>query len=206
MAPKFQTLLRLLDVGCGLPARLCYRDAFFRREQSYQNVAFHARHRFDLALVGNFDQQAVHLGAAYFLVRHFAATMENHGANFVAVAEKADDLVFANLIIMLRSGGTKFYFLELRTTAALALFVRFFVGLVKIFAVIGNLANWRVRRGRNFHQIKTALARQLHRLEWLHDAKLAALFINHPDLASANPLVDADAIALPEAAFCDIPP
>ena len=59
---------------------------------------------------------------------------------------------------------------------------------------------------KNNFDVKTALARQLHGLEWLHDAKLAALFINHPDLASANPLVDADAIALPEAAFCDIPP
>jgi hypothetical protein len=40
----------------------------------------------------------------------------------------------------------------------------------------------------------------------LHDAKLAALFINHPEFARSNALVDADAIALPEAAFCDIPP
>jgi thiamine kinase-like enzyme len=103
-------------------------------------------------------------------------------------------------------GGTKLYFLELRATATLALFVRFFVGLVKILSVIGNLANWWVRRRRNFHQVQTALARQLQRLERLHDSKLAALFINHPDLASANPLVDADAITLPEAAFCDIPP
>src|SRR5580704_4962358 len=132
--------------------------------------------------------------------------MENHSANFVAVAEEADDLVFANLIIVFRGGGTKFYFLELRATAALALLVCFFIGLVEILAVVGDLANWRVRRRRDFHQVKAALARQLQRLEWLHDAKLAALFINHPDLASANPLVDADAIALPEAAFCDIPP
>jgi hypothetical protein len=132
--------------------------------------------------------------------------MKNHGANFVTVTEEADDLVFANLIIVLRGGGAKFYFLELRPTAALALFVRFFVGLVEILAVVGDLANWRVRGRRNFHQVKTALTREFHGLEWLHDAKLAALFINHPDLASANPLVYADAIALPEAAFCDIPP
>jgi hypothetical protein len=199
-------LLRLLGVGRWLAAGLGHCGAFFRCQQSDQDVAFHARHRFDLALVGNFDQQAIHLGAADFLVRHFAAAMENHRANFVAVAEEADDLVFANLIIVLRGGGTKLYFFKLRTTAALALFVRFFVGLVEVFAVVGDLADWRIRRGRNFHQVKTALARQLHGLEWLHDAKLAALFINHPDLASANPLVNADAIALPEAAFCDIPP
>src|SRR5580700_6028271 len=182
------------------------RILFFRGEQSHQNVAFHTGHCFDLAVLANFHEQAIHFGAAHFLVRHFAAAMKNHGANFVAVAEETDDLILTNLIIVLGGRRTKFYFFELRTTAALALFVRFFVGLVKIFAVVGDLANWRIRRRRDFHQVKTALARQLHGLEWLHDAKLAAVFINHPDLASANPLVDADAIALPEAAFCDIPP
>jgi hypothetical protein len=35
---------------------------------------------------------------------------------------------------------------------------------------------------------------------------LATVFINHPDIASANPFVHADAIALPEAAFCDNSP
>jgi hypothetical protein len=102
--------------------------------------------------------------------------------------------------------GPKFYFLELRATAAFALLVGFFVGLIKILSVIGNLANWRIRRRRDFHQVKPAFARHFERFERLHDAKLAAFFINHPDLASANPLVNADAIALPEAAFCDIPP
>ena len=148
----------------------------------------------------------VHLGAADFLVRHFAAAMKNHRANFVAFAEEADDLVLANLIIVLGGSGTKLYFLELRTTAALALFVRFFVGLVEIFAVVGDLANWRIRRGRNFHQIKPALARQFQRFERLHDAKLAAIFINHSDFPSADPFVNSDTVALPEAAFCDIPP
>jgi hypothetical protein len=64
----------------------------------------------------------------------------------VAIAEEADDLVFANLIIVLRGRRTKFYFFELRSTAALALFVRFFVGLIEILAVVGDLADWRVRR------------------------------------------------------------
>ena len=148
----------------------------------------------------------VHLGAAYFLVRHFAAAMKNHRANFMTVAEEADDLVFSNLIIVLRGSGTKLYFLELRATAALALFVRFFVGLVEILAVVGDLANWRIRCGRDFYQIKSALARQFQRFERLHDAKLAAIFINHPEFTRPDPFVNSDTVTLPEAAFCDIPP
>ena len=126
--------------------------------------------------------------------------------NFVAFAKEPDDLILANLIIVLGGRRTKLYFFELRALLLLALLVRFFVGLVKVFAVVGDLANRRIRRRRNFHQIKPLLARQLHGLEWLHHAKLAALFINHPDFARANPLVDADAVALPKAPFCDIPP
>jgi hypothetical protein len=157
-------------------------------------------------VIRDFPEQTGHFRSAHFLVRHFAAAMKNHRANFVAVAEEADDLVFANLIIVLRGGGAKLYFLELRTTAALALFVRFFVGLVEILAVVGDLANWRVRGGRNFHQIETALTREFHGLERLHDAKLAAVFINHPEFTRPDPFINSDTVTLPEAAFCDIPP
>src|SRR5258708_34129314 len=104
-------------------------------------------------MLADFAQQTGHLGAAHFLVRHFAAAMKNHGANFVPFAEEPDDLVLANLKIMLRGGGAKLYFLKLRATAALALLVGFFVLLVLEYTVIGNLANGRIRRGRNLHPI-----------------------------------------------------
>jgi hypothetical protein len=189
-----------------LAGRLGDADAFFGRQQGYQNVAFHARHGFDLALVADFHEQAVHLGAADFLVRHFASAMKNHRAHFVAFTEEADDLVLANLIIVFRGGGPKLDFLQLRATAALALLVRLFIGLVQILAVVGDFANRRIGRGRDFHQVEPFILGQLNGFKRLHDAELAAFFINHPDLAGANPLVDADAVALPEAAFCDKSP
>jgi hypothetical protein len=41
----------------------------------------------------------------------------------------------------------------------------------------------------------------------LHDAELTAVFINHPDFASANAFVDANAVALrPEIPICDKSP
>jgi len=73
--------------------------------------AFHARHGFDLALVANFHQQAVHLGTPDFLVRHFAPAMKNHRAHFVAFAEEPQDLALANLIIVFRGSGPKLDFL-----------------------------------------------------------------------------------------------
>jgi hypothetical protein len=78
--------------------------------------------------------------------------------------------------------------------------------LVEIFAVVGDLANRRVCRRRDFHQVESPLARHLDRFERLHDAKLRAFFIDHPDFAGPNPLVDTDSVALPEVAFCDNSP
>ncbi len=180
--------------------------AFFGREQCDENVAFHARHRFDLAVLADFPQQTRHFGAAHFLVRHLAATMENHGAHFMAFSEEADDLVLANLIIVLRSGRSKLYFLELGAAAALALLMRLFILLVKKFAVVGDLANRRVGGGRNFHQVESPFARHTNRFVRLHHSKLGTLLIYHPDFARPNPLIHASAVALPEATFCDNSP
>src|SRR5260370_29025461 len=142
-AAAYYGLLRLLGAGRLLARRLGDAHAFFRRQQRYQDVAFHARHGLDLALVANLHEQAVHLGAPDFLVGHFAPAMKNHGAHFVAFAEEPEDLVLANLIVVFRGSGPKLDFLQLRAAAALALLVRFLVGLVKIFAVVGDLAHRR---------------------------------------------------------------
>src|SRR5712692_135165 len=94
----------------------------------------------------------------------------------------------------------------MRAAAALALLVGLFVGLIKIFSVVGDLANRRISRGRDFHQVEPFFLGQFQGFKRLHDAELAAFFINHPDFASADSFVDANAVALPEAAFCDKSP
>src|SRR5437667_2527259 len=94
----------------------------------------------------------------------------------------------------------------MRVETALSLLVSLFVGLVKILAVVSNLANGRISRGRDFHQVEPFLLGQLHGFKRLHDAELATFFIDHPDFASPDSFVDANAVALPEAAFCDKSP
>src|SRR5712671_3516575 len=123
-APTKEILCRLRGL---LRTWFCCWCALFGGQQCDQNVAFHARHCFDLAVLADFAQQARHLGTAHFLVRHFAAAMKNHGAHFMAFSQEANDLVLANLVIVLRGGRPKLYFLELRATTALALLMRLFV-------------------------------------------------------------------------------
>src|SRR5712671_1110071 len=113
---------------CGLLRTwFCRWSSLFGGQKRDQNVAFHARHGFNLAVFADFAQQARHLRAAHFLVRHFAAAMKNHGAHFVTLSQEANDLVLANLVIVLRGGRPKLYFFELRATTALALLMRLFV-------------------------------------------------------------------------------
>src|SRR5260221_6022495 len=159
-----------------------------------------------MAVLADFTQQASHLGADHFLVSHLASTMKNHGAHFVAFHEETNDLVLANLVVVLRGGRPEFDFLKLRATAALALLMRLFILLVQKFAVVGDLANRWVRRRRYLHQVESSFSRQTNSLVRLHHPKLGAFFINHPDFARPNPLIDAGTVALPEAPFCDISP
>jgi hypothetical protein len=199
----------LQNLGALLVGRRGFRrnaNALFRRQQRNENVAFHAGHRFNLPLIADFAQQTSHLGAAYFLVRHFPAAVEDHCTNFVTFAQELEDLILANLKIMLRGGWAKLNFLQLRATAALALFVSFLILLILKFAVIGDLANRGVRRGRDFHQVQATFPSQAHGLERLHDAQLPTFFVNHPDFPSANTFVDTDAIGLPEIPLCDKTP
>ena len=84
--------------------------------------------------------------------------------------------------------------------------MRLFILLVKEFAVVGDLANRRIRRRRDFHQVESAFAGHFDGLERLHDAQLAAFLVNHADFAGPDALIDASAVALPEITFCQNSP
>ncbi len=87
----------------------------------------------------------------------------------------------------------------------LSLLVRFFVGLVKVFSVVGDLANRRVGGRRNFHQIQPLLAGKLNRLERRHHTQLPAILIHHANFTRAYSIVDSNPVCLPKTAFRDKP-
>jgi len=177
----------------------------FRRQQRHQDIRLHPRADFDQSVFGNFLQQTLHFSAPNFLMGHFAPAMKNHRLDFMAIPEKPDDLVFADLVIVFGRRGPEFYFLQLRTFLMLALLVRFLIGLVKIFSVVGNLTNRRVRRGRNFHQIEAPLPSKLDRLEWRHHPELPAIFVHDANFSRPNPIVYPDPVCLPKTPFRDKP-
>jgi len=72
-------------------------------------------------------QQAGHFGATDFLMSHFAAAMKNHGANFVAFSQKANDLVLANRDNRVPLLRDETLLLSVASHDCLALFMRFLV-------------------------------------------------------------------------------
>src|SRR5260370_30274979 len=141
-------------------------------EQRHQDCAFHSRHRLDLTVLADLPQQTCHLGAAHFLVRHLASAMKNHGAHLVPFPEESNDLILANLIIVLRSRRPKLYFLELRAAAALALLMRLLILLVNKFAVVGDLADRRSPPRPDSHQRQSPRARQTNSRRRPHHTQL----------------------------------
>src|SRR5258705_10145309 len=86
-APTKKILCRLRGL---LRTWFCCWCALFGGQQCDQDVAFHARHGFNLAVFTDFAQQARHLGTTHFLVRHFAAAMKNNSANFMTLSQEAN--------------------------------------------------------------------------------------------------------------------
>src|SRR5579862_7239575 len=129
--------------------------------------------------------------------------MKDHRLNLVAFAEEPNDLVLADLVVVFRRRWTELDFLELRALLMLALLVRFFVGLVKVFSVVGDLANRRVGGRRNFHQIQSPLAGKLNRLEWLHHTQLPAILVHHANFTRPDSIIHPNPVCLPKTPFRD---
>jgi len=87
----------------------------------------------------------------------------------------------------------------------LSLLVRLLVGLVKVLPVIGDFANRRVGSRGDLHQIEPAFPGKPDRLEWLHHAQLAAIFVHDSYFASPDSVVDSNPVRLPKTPFCDKP-
>jgi hypothetical protein len=176
-----------------------------RRQQRHQNIRFHPGPELNQRVIRDIFQKAIHFGAAHFLVSHFAAAMEDHGLNLVTFTQEPDDLVLADLVIVLGGRRPKFHFLELRAFLVLALLVRLLIELVKKFAVIGDLADGRISRGRNLHQVKAALACHADGLKRLHHSQLTAIIIYDTNFARANAIVNARAFSGSKTPFSDKP-
>ena len=87
----------------------------------------------------------------------------------------------------------------------LALLVRFFVGLVKVLAVIGDLTYRRVRGRRDLHQIKPPLAGKLDGVKRNHHTQLPTVLINDTNFPRPDAIIYSNPVGLPKTPLSDKP-
>jgi hypothetical protein len=156
-------------------------------------------------MLADIFQQTRHLRAPHILVSHFAATVKNHGLNFVALAEEPDDLILAHLIVVLGRRRPEFHFFDVRGFLMLLLLVRFFILLVEEFPVVHEFADRGHGRGRDFHNVKPRLARRLHGIEERHHSELIARLVHHPDFPRPDSLIHPQTASTASSTFSDKP-
>src|ERR1019366_3407131 len=165
----------------------------------------HARPKFDHRIFAHFFQQAIHLFAAHFLMRHFAAAVENHGLDLMPFAKEPDDLIPTHLEIVFGGGRPELHFFQLRGFLMFPLLVLLFAFLIQEFAVVGNLAHRRIGRRRNLNEVQSPLARHLNRLERLHHSQLPAFFIYDANFPRPDLIIYPDSIIRPKTSLGDKP-
>ena len=109
----------------------------------------------------------------------------------VAVFDKAVDIPDLELKIVLVDLGSDLHLFEVYGLLLGVLLMQ----LVFVFAEIKDLAYRRHRRGRNLNKIKLPLFGNVKCLADRHDAKLATVAVNDPDLLGPDLLVHSDVFA-----------
>jgi hypothetical protein len=163
-----------------------------RRENRVQRVAFHARHELHHAILADVLNQPVDDRVTQLPVRHLPPLKPQRRLHLVAFLQKPDCLVAPRLEVVIVDRHGELHFLDddhLLSLAGSAIALFFFV---EEFPVILNAANGRNSRGRNFHQIKTALTGNLERLKRGEDAELLTVFVDHANFTGADTIVNTD--------------
>jgi hypothetical protein len=125
-------------------------------------------------------------------VGHLATLEAERGFHLVAVLQEADGLVAARLEVVIVNGDGEFDLFDDDDFLALAGGAVALFFFVEELAVILNAANGGDGGRRDFHQVEATFAGDLQRFEGWEDAELLAFFVDDPNLASANTLIDSD--------------
>jgi len=129
------------------------RIAFLPRPEFYDGILFHV-----------LNQTFQNL-PAQTCSRHFTATEKNCCFDFVAVVEKAQNVVLFGFVIVVVHINAELHFFDYDFGLVLFGFAFLFFLLVEELAIVHDAANGRDRGRRNFHQIQVLLTSQFERVE-----------------------------------------
>jgi hypothetical protein len=157
-----------------------------------KRCAFHAGHEFDQTSVADIEDEAVDDLVTEVTMGHLAAFESQRRFDLVAFSQEADCLVLLRLVVVLVDRHRELDLFDdddllLLPCSAIAL-----VLLVKVFAVVLNLADGGNGVGGNLYQVEGAFPGHLEGVKRGHDAELFAIFVDDANLAGADAFVCAD--------------
>ena len=162
-----------------------------RRDHHDHLPPFHLGHVFDLADLVNIRSDPVEQFSTDILMRHLAATEAKCHLDLVASLQKPHHVAHLDIIVMRVGVRAEFDFLDLDDLLILAGFGFAFLEFVFVFSEIHDLADrWR-RIGRDFHQIKTGLFGQFHRVRGFHHPQVFTIGPDQPNFGRADTIIDA---------------
>jgi len=121
---------------------------------------------------------------------NFAAPKKHGRFDFIALFQKADDVIFLEFIIVLIRIGSKLHFLNRNIFLVFLRLMKLLVHLVEVLSVIHDSANGRRRRRRYLYQVQAPFFSDFKRRLRRHNSELLVLVVNDAHFASPDSLVD----------------
>src|SRR5687768_3109973 len=137
------------------------------------------------------DQETVEHGLAELHVRHLAAAEADDGLDLVPVLEEADHVVLLEVEVVLVDAGAELHLLDDDHLLLLLGLGLLLLLLEEELAVIHDLADRRIRRRRDLHEVEVLLPGHLVGLGDGDDSNLLSLGIDQAHLGVADQVIDA---------------
>lgn len=170
------------------------RRAGLRPQRGHKHdhrAAFHPRRLLDHTVGTELIGKLIEKGLPQVGVSHFATAEQDRKLNFIPGVEELGRLSPFRLevvVVDLRPDANFFQLDDVLIPTRLALLAAL---LVPVLAVIHQPADRRHGVGCYLDEVEPSLTRHLERIKGRNDANLLALFVNEPNLANADALVDA---------------
>ncbi len=123
------------------------------------------------------------------LVRHLTATELKLNAHLVSLSQEVFGMDDFDVVIVRIDPNTEFHFLHFATLLVLVSFLLVLLLDVLVFAVVDDLAHWRVCIRRDLHEIQPTLFGNTDRLVGRHDAELMSVLLHHTHFRRADAFI-----------------
>jgi len=162
-------------------SRVCPTQALARGQQNRHVPSFHPGRPIRLGDITDLLDDSVDQGPTQLGMRNLPAPKRNGELNTLAVANKAPDMLYLEIDIMLVSQRAHLNFLDGAGRRAALGVMRFLLLRIAVFVEISDPAHRRLCGRRDLDQVEPARLGQPDRVAELQDTGLFAVGVDYPD-------------------------